>query len=52
MPGEIAVSLWRRALAPPGIDLFREVMIKIKHGNLPKTEQEPWAATWEPALKY
>src|SRR3990167_1438912 len=44
-------SLWRHALAPLGIDLFREVMIRIEQRDLPKTEQEPWAATREPALR-
>lgn len=43
--------LWRRAPAPLGIELFREVMLRIEAGELPNVEQEPWTATWEPALK-
>ncbi len=49
-PDDTAASIWRGSLAPLGIDLFREVILKIEQGEIPSTEQEDWAATWEPAL--
>jgi methionyl-tRNA formyltransferase len=51
MPGESAADLWRRALAPLGIELFKEVIEKIERGEIPSAPQEEWAATWEPGLR-
>jgi methionyl-tRNA formyltransferase len=35
MPGDTAAALWRRALAPIGIELFSEVMEKLERGETP-----------------
>lgn len=50
-PGEDAKMLWRRAVAPAGLELFRQVFADIEAAKIIRTPQEEFAATWEPALK-
>lgn len=50
-PGEDAASLWRRAVAPTGLKLFRQVFADIEAGRIIRDPQEEIAATWEPSLR-
>jgi methionyl-tRNA formyltransferase len=51
MPGEDAAALWRRAIAPVGLKLFRQVFADLESGKVTREPQEEFAATWEPALR-
>lgn len=49
--GETAVQLWRRALAPMGVRLLVETVMRLKAGKPPRAiPQDERATTWEPAL--
>mgnify|MGYP000979639008 CR=1 FL=1 len=50
-PSEDATALWRRAIAPAGLELFRQVFTEIEAGKITRIPQEEFAATWEPALR-
>lgn len=51
LPGEDAVALWRRALAPMGVRLLVEAISRLTEGEKPRaTPQDERAATWEPAF--
>lgn len=49
-PGDTARELWARDLAPLGLRLFDQVFASLQRGELPRTPQEAFLATWEPAL--
>lgn len=49
-PGDTALSLWVRDLAPLGLKLFARVFDQIDRGIVVRRPQEPELATWEPAL--
>lgn len=49
-PGDTAVTLWRRDLAPMGLALFDQVLRKLLAGDpCAGAAQAPELATWEPA---
>jgi methionyl-tRNA formyltransferase len=51
-PGDTATTLWRRDLAPIGLTLFDQVLVRLKAGDLCEgVEQDPALATWEPAWR-
>ncbi|HIQ42953.1 MAG TPA: methionyl-tRNA formyltransferase [Pseudomonas oleovorans] len=51
-PGDTATTLWRRDLAPIGLTLFDQVLVRLKAGDLCEgLEQDPALATWEPAWR-
>lgn len=51
-PGDTAATLWRRELAPIGLTLFDQVLVRLKAGDLCEgVEQDPALATWEPAWR-
>jgi len=49
-PGESATELWRRRLAPLGLELFERVFADIDAGRIVAEPQDEALATWEPAL--
>lgn len=51
LPGEDAATLWRRALAPMGVHLLVQAVLRLAGGNKPRAvPQDERAATWEPAF--
>lgn len=49
-PGDDALTLWSRDLAPMGLRLFAKALGDIAAGKLVKVPQEPDLATWEPSM--
>lgn len=50
-PGDSAVELWRRELAPMGVRLFAEALARLDDGDpCPGQPQDEALATWEPAV--
>lgn len=49
-PDDTAEELWRRDLAPLGVNLILQVTNDIACGRIVKVEQDEALATWEPAL--
>jgi methionyl-tRNA formyltransferase len=49
LPGETPEELWRRALFPLGLDLFRTALNDIDAGVLRRIPQDEAVATWEPS---
>lgn len=51
LPGEDAATLWRRALAPMGVELLTAAVSRLATGKNPKGRpQDERAATFEPAF--
>lgn len=48
-PGDTPDLLWRRDLAPMGLNLLGRVLSRLDAGELPKRPQLDAVATWEPA---
>jgi methionyl-tRNA formyltransferase len=49
-PGDTAATLWRRDLAPMGLALFDQVLVRLKEGDSCEgVTQDAELATWEPA---
>lgn len=49
-PGDTAATLWRRELAPMGLTLFEQVLVRLLAGDLCEgVEQDAALATWEPS---
>lgn len=49
-PGDTAVSLWQRDLAPMGVALTLKVLGDLDAGRLVSVRQDEALATWEPAF--
>ncbi len=49
-PEDDAAELWKRELAPLGLELMREVLCAIAAGTEQRTPQDHALATWEPAI--
>lgn len=49
-PDDDAVSLWRRELAPLGLELFARVLADLDRGVIIAEAQDPTLATWEPGF--
>jgi methionyl-tRNA formyltransferase len=49
-PGDDAMALWQRELAPMGLRLFRRALTDISSGNIVRIPQDESLATWEPSL--
>jgi methionyl-tRNA formyltransferase len=49
-PGDTALELWKRDLAPMGVRLLSEVVERIANGSCGYAEQDPALATWEPSM--
>jgi methionyl-tRNA formyltransferase len=49
-PGDDPQTLWRRELAPLGIELLKGVLEDLDHGVVTRIPQDPALATWEPAF--
>lgn len=45
-----AATLWRRELAPLGLNLFKRVLSDITEGKVVRIDQDTKAATWEPRI--
>lgn len=45
-----ASTLWRRELAPMGLNLFKRVLSDIDNDQIIRTAQDAKAATWEPSI--
>lgn len=50
-PDDDAATLWRRDLAPLGIELFGEVFDQLDSGEVPAAPQPASLATWEPSIE-
>lgn len=50
-PGDTPETLWRRELAPMGLELFAQVLAGLDVGHLPSRPQDELLATWEPAWR-
>lgn len=50
-PGDTALDLWRRELAPMGLRLFARVLDLLDQNILPMEPQDRALATWEPAIE-
>jgi methionyl-tRNA formyltransferase len=48
--GDTPRELWARELAPLGLRLFERVFARLDAGEIPRTPQEAFLASWEPAL--
>lgn len=48
--GDTPASLWRRELAPLGLRLFDRALDLMERGELPRIEQDPALASWEPSF--
>lgn len=49
-PDDDAVSLWRRELAPLGLELFARVLADLDRGIISAEAQDASLATWEPGF--
>ena len=49
-PGDDALGLWSRDLAPLGLRLFERTLCDIAAGRLVKVPQDSALATWEPSM--
>lgn len=49
-PDDTAAALWKRELAPMGLRLFREALLRAAGGRLPSIMQDGQLATWEPGF--
>ncbi|MDO4693028.1 MAG: formyltransferase family protein [Eikenella sp.] len=49
-PDDTVETLWRQKLAPMGLCLFAELLLRVGSGNLTLTPQSAELATWEPAF--
>lgn len=50
-PGDNAITLWRRDLAPMGLKLFNKALDDLMRGVKIMVPQNDISATWEPAIK-
>lgn len=51
LPSETAPELWRRSLAPIGVRLLTETVVRLAAGGRPHARpQDERVATWEPAF--
>lgn len=51
LPNDTATTLWRRELAPMGLRLLLDDVLRLSKGGTPRwCPQNPAVATWEPAL--
>lgn len=50
LPGESASDVWRRALAPMGLQLLERVVADVAAGRIIRVAQDERLATWEPAF--
>lgn len=50
-PGDTALDLWARELAPMGLRLFSTVFDALDRGIMLATDQDRALATWEPAVE-
>ncbi|OYZ76103.1 MULTISPECIES: formyltransferase family protein [unclassified Polaromonas] len=50
-PGDTPEALWRRDLAPMGLELFTQVLAGLDVGHVTSRPQDEALATWEPAWR-